>query len=66
MTETANQLLDLANAHPAPTLETVLPELGSDRLIGMLHAFTLLRPYIQEKLRDTEIGLIEANNSEQM
>ena len=44
--EEAEKILNVANTVTEPNLEQVLPRLGSDHLIGMLHAFTLLKPHI--------------------
>ena len=39
-----------------------MPKVGSDRLIGMLHAFTLLRPHIQGALRQQELSVLTSQD----
>ena len=42
------------SAHTPLQLNTMLKEFGSERLIGMLHAFVLLKPVLSKALREKE------------
>ena len=37
----------------------MLKEFGSERLIGMLHAFDLLKPILSKSLRDKEEAIVK-------
>ena len=36
----------------------MLKEFGSERMIGMLHAFLLLKPVIKDALKNKEVNLV--------
>ena len=40
-------------------LGQMLKEFGSERLIGMLHAFVLLKPLLSKALRDKEEAIVK-------
>ena len=40
-------------------LGTMLKEFGGERLIGMLHAFVLLKPVVSKALRDKEEQIVK-------
>ena len=43
-------------------LGTMLKEFGSERLIGMLHAFILLKPALSKVLRDREEQVVKVTD----
>jgi len=47
------------------TLPQILETIGSDRLIGMLHAFILLKPSIQARLRERELAILQGSDQMQ-